>query len=222
MIYDIFVLAHVITFAYWLGTGLAGWQLARIKNPEHIRKQVEFATSSQGALFDVIPRICMPMTLATGVTLAVLKPGSELSILWVGIVWPLSFIWLLMLLLQHMNRTLPLMVNRVSYIDAGLRLALLAVILGYGIFSLWGQTHPALPLWLGLKVIIFGIIMAVGLVIRFVMRPMPMLMGRVNTSTNTAEDVDEIERITGHALKGVALIWVLLVAAAALGISQPV
>ena len=218
---DIFLLSHILVFTYWLGGDLASYHLARFTSEQDISQQASRAVSRMGRFFDLFPRLCMPLTLATGVTVAVLGQYADFPIFVVGAVWPICFIWVFLVLLQHFNDTLPLMVSQVSKLDMLLRLIVLVFVIGLGGHALWGEVFKA-PAWIGIKTFLFAGAMLLGMGVRLVMRPFPAALERVQAGTGSDKDRDIIKHTATRARRMVMMVWLLLIGAAAVGIAKPV
>ncbi|MDX2142251.1 MAG: hypothetical protein SFV19_02745 [Rhodospirillaceae bacterium] len=162
--HDIMVFAHVILFVYWLGPDWGVWvtshYIAKPGLPIDERRRFLAAMLK----IDLLPRSCLILLLPVGLQLAAnleLSPltGGALQAVWVG-----AIAWLIVSWLVYLRKG-PLAGELLRRVDNGLRYIVAPVMIGAGAYSLatgaWFGSS-----WLGLKVLMFGVIVALGLILR--------------------------------------------------------
>ena len=78
-------------------------------------------------------------------------------------------------------------------------------------------SRPRDASWLGFKIALLGLSIALGLVIRLQLRPFGPLLGKVVAGTASAADEAALQRLIAHVKVPVWVIWIALVIAAVLG-----
>jgi hypothetical protein len=209
-------LMHVLTLVYWLGGDLGTfYSSVFVINPSLTPAQRGTALKIMMGT-DLAPRLCMPLTLATGVNLAIGLGYLPLPGIVVAFVWVMCLAWITMVLVVH-HAADRAKVERVIKFDFAFRL-LLSVSLG--LVALSGLLHllPLLAPWLGLKLLCFALTVACGLMIRVYLQPFGPAFARVMQRGPDPADDAIIASSIHRCRPYVIFIWVLLVIAAATGI----
>lgn len=214
-------LLHLLLLVYWLGADLGTFYASRFVADARL-SPAQRATAAKIMLgIDIAPRVCMPLTLASGVHLAAgyrLLPLSPAAVAWV---WLLCAAWLAGALAVHhvSGRGGAPMLARV---DGAARIAVVLVLAAAALAPALLGSAPVQG-WLAAKMLAFAGTVVCGLMIRRHLRPFgpafatlthggggdPLVLARAN---------DTIAASIRRCVPWVLAIWVLLVAAAALGI----
>jgi hypothetical protein len=162
--HDILVFAHVILFVYWLGPDWGVWvtshYIARPGLPVEERRRFLAALLK----IDLLPRSCLILLLPVGLQLAADLGLSPVTGGWLQAVWVGAISWLIISWLVYLRKG-PMAGEFLRRIDIGLRYLVAPAMIGAGAYSLaTGQWFGAS--WLGLKVMVFGVIVALGLILR--------------------------------------------------------
>lgn len=216
MDYQLWVVAHILAAGYWLGTDLAVyWIAGRIVDPT-LPPAVRGFCAKAMLLLDMVPRTCLILTLAIGLTLAA-RLGSIAPLApWLPLLWLAALAWLALawtvFRLEHSPRG-----HQLARLDFGLR-----VLIALGCAALAvdaGRAGGWIPAqgWLAAKLGIFAAIIALGLVIRVQLRPFGALYARTLASDATAADHAALRRLIARVKLPVWAIWIGLVVAVVLG-----
>ena len=206
-------LLHLLCFVYWLGGDLGTFYAAGLVVRPELSPEARVTAARIMAATDLAPRVAMPLTVASGLHLAVASGYLSLPLAAVAAAWGLCAAWLAMVLVLHHRLGLALLVRidfawRVTLV-AGL---LLVALMGYT--QAWAQPAP----WLALKLAAFAATVFCGLMIRLRVRSFgPAFAQLVRGSTDEAMN-REIAQSLGGARPWVVGIWALLLLAAFTGL----
>lgn len=206
-------LLHLLCFVYWLGGDLGTFYSAGLVVRRDLPPESRVTAARIMAATDLAPRVAMPLTVTSGLHLAVASgylawPGAAVAAAWV-----LCAAWLTMVLwLHHRPGTAALV--RVDFTWRVLLVAGLAAVALMGWTQAWPQPAP----WLALKLAAFAGTVFCGLMIRVRVRPFGPAYARL-----VRGDVDDavdrgIAQSLGRARPWVVGIWALLLLAAWTGL----
>ena len=213
--------AHILVIGYWLGTDLAVYYLSGFivdpKNPTPVRM---FATKAM-LILDMVPRTALVLTAAIGLTLTAgmgLMPALEP---WLPVAWVISLAWLALTWTVHQlgNSALG---RRLGQIDFAFRVLVVAAgfWLAFDATQDGGLITPA-P-WLGIKIAMLALSIAMGLVIRIQLKPFGPMLGKVVAGTATPADDAALQHLMAMVKIPVWVIWIALFIAAVLGSTKGV
>lgn len=208
---EVFLTAHVVLFALWLGTDMATFSLSRrLVNPEHAARGV---IAQALVSIEVVARLCLPLMLGTGVV-AANERGWIAIAPWSWVVGGGCLAWSAMVWAIHRGRAV------LVPVDLGLRSAVAVGSWVTAIGTLAGDSF--LPTdWLGAKMLCFAVIVTCGIVIRLVLRPFNAAFATIATSGSTPELEARAAGSIRRAQPFVVVIWAALVLAAAMAIAKP-
>ena len=208
--------AHLLVIGYWLGTDLAVYYLSGfIVDPSRPLAARLLATRSMLVL-DMVPRTALILTAALGLTLSArlgLIPGLQP---WVGLLWVVGLAWLALTLsvFRLEGKSLGHLLAR---IDFGFRVLLVVAAAWLAVDSGSDGGMVAHAPWLGAKIALLGLSIAMGLVIRLQLRPFGPLFSKVASGTASTQDEDALRRLIARVKVPVWVIWISLLIAAVLG-----
>ena len=209
-------LLHALCWVYWLGADIGTFYAARFV-ADRALTPAQRATAAKIMLgIDLAPRICMPLTLASGLNLAALSAGWHLPAAALALVWLACALWLATVLWLHHAPRGP-QHARVTLLDFGWRVLLLAVLsatAAAGFVGAWPLVAP----WLALKLLCFAASVACGLAIRVHLRPFATAFGALMQHGATPAGDAQIALAISRCVPYVVTIWVLLVVAAGSGL----
>jgi hypothetical protein len=209
-------LLHLLLFVYWLGADAGTFYAARFIAKRELTVPARATAAKIMLGIDVTPRICMPLTLATGVHLAWLMGALPVSGWWVAATWLLGLNWLAMVLALHQGTGSPWAARLTSF-DFRFRIVLVVALLALAIGSFAGMGLNMAP-WLALKVACYALTIVCGLMIRIHLRPFGPAFGALMKSGATPEIDAAIANSISRCVPYVLAIWVLLVVCAAAGL----
>lgn len=206
---------HLLVFVYWLGGDLGAFAASFAAVDARKAPEARRAALQLIADVDMAPRSALILALPTGVTLAALKgwlplPGWSLAIAWiVGGAW-LALAWRL-----HLAHAPPGAPERV--IDLALRWVALAGLIAAGGAGLAGALP--IPGFLASKLLLLAGAIALGLLIRVRLRPLGPALAALARCEPDADAA--IAGVLARSRPLVVGIWLLISAAALLGLAKP-
>jgi len=218
--YDIFSLLHVLAFVYWLGADLGVLYAARYGADERLPIETRQTIGDIMAFIDLFPRLSVPLIGATGATLAYLSGSFRIEEIWLWVGWLAALVWISSNLFIYMNRANPERASGVVLFDTLWRIILLVAIAGVAVASLLGVGITS-SISLGAKLLIFAMAIALSLVLRLLFRPYRPALRRIVEHGDNATDTAIMKKALASARPVVILIWLLTIAAAAIGLWKP-
>ncbi len=209
-------LSHLLLFVYWLGADLGTFYAARFVANEKLAPDARATAAKIMLGIDLTPRVCMPLTLATGVHLAWLIGALPVAGLWVAVSWLVCLNWLAMVLVLHHGGAAAWAV-RLAAFDFRFRVLLVALLLAWTVSALAGEGPVTAP-WLSVKIACYALTIVCGLMIRVHLRPFGPAFGALMRGGATAEVNAAIAGSIARCVPFVWAIWGLLVVCAAAGL----
>ena len=209
-------LLHLLVFAYWLGGDLGAFYASRFLILPGVPAERRLLALKIVNDVDMAARTSLILTLPTGLALAQSKawldPGWPVvvAVAAVSAVW-LAFAW-------HIHNAHGQAPEALRRADLAIRWALLLGLSGWVIAGL-AELTP-LPLFLALKLLILAGCIALGLIIRRVLRPLGAAIAGLAGPDRAAAETS-LAKTLGRARALVACIWALLIAAALTGLWTP-
>jgi hypothetical protein len=209
------LLLHVLILVYWLGGDLGAFVASfLIANPAKDRAARLGAAGLLGDV-DMGPRTALILAFPTGFTLAVTRGWLALDPLWIVVAWIAALLWLSIAWRIHVSHAGPALSLR--RFDLGLRWLAAAALGAGGIAGLAGATDW--PLFLNLKLLILAGCVLTGLLVRRLTADLGPALGALAIGQGDADA--RIARSLTVTRPAVLLIWLLLLAAALLGLWKP-
>jgi hypothetical protein len=217
--HDVLVFIHVVLFVYWLGPDWGVWvtshYIAKPGLPIDERRRFLAAMLK----IDLLPRSCLILLLPVGLQLAAdlgLSPVTGAALI---AVWAFALSWLIVSWLVYLRKG-PLAGELLRRVDNGLRYVVAPVMIGAGGYSLvTGQWFGAG--WLGLKVMVFGVIVALGLILRRFVGLWVTGFQRLATEGPTAEIEGMFTTALARSRPVVIVFWGCSALMAFLGVVKP-
>jgi hypothetical protein len=205
--YRLVVFLHVLLFAYWLGSDLGVFICGLFARRPGVTPEGRAALRQAGALIDMAPRTCLVLMVPVGLTLAT-SYGSPIRGLPLALIWVAALAWLWLVWQVHWKQGEAL--GKLLWrIDFALRTAVMAGFVGFGAFCL-ATGGPIAGRWLAVKMLLFGLIILAGIVVRILLLAPAPAAPRPGSGDSQAR----IRQV-------VFLIWGLVAVIAFLGVTKP-
>lgn len=207
---------HIVGLAYWLGGDLGVFYSSFVVANKSAPSNVRVAAAKMLFALDQAPRLCMTMMLPLGAHLAWRLGVLPISSALMTTIWVIAFLWLLSVIFLHSgtSATAKAIVTKVDYVY---RIAVIAILIGTGVTSLLGDAIQ-IPYWVAWKLIIFGTMIALGLLVRIVLKEFGPAFGNLIADNVSDEDNAAISRSLGRTRPFVVCIWIGLLLSTALGL----
>ncbi|EED34061.1 conserved hypothetical protein [gamma proteobacterium NOR5-3] len=215
--YSLIKLIHLLGFCYWLGGDIGVFYSSGFVVRDDLSREQRLMAGRIMLALDLIPRICMSITLTVAALLAsqlklALAPGELFILILLG---PL---WLALVLVLHFRHAAAsgILVS----VDKLLRWTVIGAILIY-VANAWFADELAPPPWLLLKLLGFAVLVFLGLLIRagfggFAAGYAALLKDHPDALENAAMQ-SSLSRVRPLVLA----IWTILIFEAYLGIAKP-
>ncbi|MEM8988455.1 MAG: hypothetical protein AAGC95_17205 [Pseudomonadota bacterium] len=211
-----FTVLHLLIFAYWLG-GDAGVFYSSLVVTDGKRSPEARITAAKILLnVDMVPRICLLLALPTGLALAASKGWVALTPIWIVLAFVAAAAWITLIFKLHSAHGAKLLTG----IDTIGRIALLAGLAGAGVLGLMNTF--SWPTFLSVKLLILAGAVAMGLLVRLLLRPFGPAFAAMVANGPTPETDAVIKGAIARSRGPVVAIWILLIAAATFGVATPV
>ncbi|MEQ7156269.1 hypothetical protein [Brevundimonas aurifodinae] len=209
------LLLHVLILVYWLGGDLGAFVASYlIADPTRDRAARLGAAGLLGDV-DMAPRTALILAFPTGFTLAVARGWLALEPVWIVAAWAAGLVWLGLAWRIHLKHAAP--TSGLRRFDLGLRWTAAALLGAGGLAGLAGAT--GWPLFLNLKLLILAACVLTGLLVRRLTADLGPALGAL--AAGQADADARIARSLAVTRPAVLLIWLLLLAAALLGLWKP-
>lgn len=212
-------LLHILVFVYWLGGDLgaffSSYTLVDGKKPIEARMMALKVLNN----VDMAPRTAIILAFPTGLTLAADKGWLAVPALLVAAVWIVALVWLTMVWRVHLKHLPPSAVER--RIDMTIRWSAALGLTVYGLGVVTGMVENT-PFFIGVKCLLLAATIFAGLMIRVALAPLFTAIREMVANGPTPEG----DRIMHHVIMRrskptVVSIWIIITAAALVGIATP-
>jgi hypothetical protein len=204
--YRLTAFLHVVLFAYWLGADLGVFICGRLASRPNLTPDTRQMVRRVGQLIDMGPRTALVLMVPAGLILAS-QYGSPIVGTPLVLVCVASLAWLWMVWAIFRQPHTP-MGKTLWKIDLALRAALTLSFIGFGV-STWVTGEPIAFQWLAAKIVVFGLILLDGIILRLVLYRQEARGGKPSPTLQRA------------LISAVLLIWLFVATAAFLGVVKP-
>jgi len=216
--HGIWRLIHILLFVFWLGADLGVLISAHLAKRSDLTFEQRAMLLKVASIIDMAPRTSFALMLPVGLQLSVNLQQIPLGTPGLALCWLFSAVWLVVMWGIPLNegKSLAVWLEKIQILLlSGLTLVLVAV----GAWSMFGE-GPVISDWLSLKIIVFGLICGLAIVLDLAFRPVGPAFAELAERGSTPE----IEaKITAGINKTIAVVLVLyggLVISALIGISK--
>lgn len=217
--YLLLVIVHVLLFAYWLGADWGVYVTSRYVADPQLSLEERCRFLQAAFRIDLLPRISFTLLLPVGVQLAAYYGAWPFPRAFLPIVWMFAIAWMMLNVAGYLRAGTPVG-DQIRHMDQYIRLAMVPVLIGVGLWSVF-TGRPIAPLFVALKVTVFGCMIVVGLILRAIMKNWAIGFHRLATEGSSAA-VDAIFQVSlGRARYIAYLMWSLSGVMATLGVVKP-
>jgi hypothetical protein len=217
--YVLIKLLHILLFVYWLGADIGVFYSARFVREASLGREARQTATRIMGWVDQIPRYCLVLMLPVGYTLALQVGVVQLPPVFLVLLWVIGAAWLAMVWAIHHYQGTP-RAERLRSIDLVWRV-MLALGLVWDAVQGFQRTGHLYTDWISLKFLIFAALIGCGIMIRVLGKPIGPALRAILASGSTPELEAQVARGFSRTRPFVLAIWVLLVAAAWVGIAKP-
>jgi hypothetical protein len=216
--HTVLVILHVILFAYWLGADWGVFVTARYVADPALTLDERRRFLRAAMQIDLMPRIAFPLLLPVGMQLAATYGAWPAGGPLMAVAWVFAIAWLAVNVLGYRRVGTPAG-DRLRRIDQSVRFVLAPVLIVVGLAALI-VGRPELPLFVALKLMVFGAMIVVGLILRSIMGQWAAGFRKLATEGRSA-DVDAMFlQSLGRARLIAFGMWSLSGAMAVLGVAR--
>lgn len=209
------LLLHVLILVYWLGGDLGAFVVSfLIANPGKDRAARLGAAWLLGDV-DMAPRTALILAFPTGFTLAATRGWVAVDLVWIAVSWAAGLVWLFIAWRIHLSHAAP--ASSLRQFDLGVRWVVAAGLGAGGVAGLAGVS--SWPLFVNLKLLILAGCVLTGLLVRRLTADLGPALGAL--AAGQADADARIARSLAVTRPAVLFIWLLLLAAALLGLWKP-
>jgi hypothetical protein len=203
-------LFHALCWVYWLGADLGTFYAARFVANPALPVSARGAAAKIMLVIDLAPRICMPLTLASGLHLAAWQGLLPLGAAGITAVWAVGLLWMAAALWLH-HAAPGTRKDRVTRVDFGWRALVVAALVALAFSGVVAS-------WLALKVLCFAGTVLCGMAIRVHLKPFGAAFGALMQRGPSREGDAVISASIARCVPYVLVIWALLIVSAAAGL----
>jgi hypothetical protein len=216
--FEITLFLHVLLFVYWLGGDLGVFLSSKYVVDPSLSSEARLVAMKIMAGCDLGPKICMSLMLTVGGILSELHGITHPWWQMIGIVL-LGPIWLSMVLVLHYNHGAAY-IPALTKLDFWFRCILIVGLIVSTTYS-WTTGRLDNDPWMAGKLLVFALLVFFGLMIRVNLKGFNATLGRL--IEGNVDDKDNIAMIDSlnKVKPWVFGIWIGLIVAATLGITQP-
>jgi Na+-transporting methylmalonyl-CoA/oxaloacetate decarboxylase gamma subunit len=212
----VFLLLHLLVFAYWLGGDLGAFYSSRLLVDAERSPEARAAAATILMNVDMAPRMGLIFAFPTGFALAIQRGWMGVDPVWIAPAFVVAALWAVAAWLVHL-KTGPH--ELAGHLDAGVRWLVLTALTVAALLSFAGLYN--LPLFVALKLLLLALAIACGLMIRRALKPFAPAFGALVSGQGDTAGDEVIAASLAHAKRYVLVIWLMLFAAAALGVWTP-
>ena len=215
--YDVLVFVHILLFAYWLGADLGVFYGARMAAKPGLTYQERIKIRHVVMVVDMAPRTALILMLPVGFQLAsnwVTTLSGTLLFIWVA-----SLVWLTLMWAVHLTGGTDLG-EVLRRIDLTVRYVLMVFLFCLGLYSLLANS-PMEPNWLAAKVLLFGLVIAAGIGLRYFAARNPPIFEDLRLEQNVPEAEQRLDANRKAGARVALLLWTLVAVMAFLGSTKP-
>ncbi|MBR78309.1 MAG: hypothetical protein CMP02_02280 [Woeseiaceae bacterium] len=212
--------AHILAMAYWLG---GEWGVFNASRPvtdinlslEERRRHMETAY-----LIDILPRTAIILLLPLGLHMGSIMTYHPLGSEWVIPMWVFVAFWLSITFTAFRFRGTDkgLFYTRV---DESFRYVVIPMLVGFGIYSLF-TGWPFTASWYAAKALIYGLLLIIGLLLRFIMKEWVILFRILDNEGSNVEVENKLSKSLAFGRFLAYFYWIGIATVAWFGVFKPI
>jgi len=219
-VYFLLLFAHVMLFAYWLGSDVGVFYGMRFVLDSRLSIETRRTVMALVHWIDAIPRICLvlmvPVGLSLSIILGLLDVPEQSQSLFLAALWVIGLFWLYLVVRIYggAKSWLP----RTDYV---IRVSTMLGFFVAGVSSLAGK-GPFLAgnEWLAMKAILFAGVIGCGLMLRILGRPFGAALAQILDGRSTPEVEARLRETMVQSKRVVLVLWALVACIAFLGLTK--
>ncbi|MCS6948185.1 MAG: hypothetical protein NZM12_11265 [Steroidobacteraceae bacterium] len=217
--YAIWQYVHILLFVYWLGADLGVFFAARyvaradLPTPERLRFLELLLTVDMG------PRTALILMVPVGFVLATQLGLTPFAAPWLPLIWIVAVAWLALTWRLFWLGRDP-RAQSWTRIDYWLRVVVAALFVSLGLTSL-ATSRPVPVDWLAVKMLLFGIVVVLGLLLRTTIRDWAVGFERLRDPGQVETGNALIRSAYRRATRLAHTLWLLIAIIALLGVTKP-
>lgn len=207
---------HILAFVYWLGGDLGTFLASRYVVDQKLGVEARTVALKIMLACDQGPKLSMPLILPVGVQMASISGLMPLPPWALVLMWLVAALWLTNVLVLYFNEG-KAFIARLGHIDLVFRLVIVAGLVFFAVLGLLDRA-PILADWLAWKILVFAALVGCGIAIRIHLKPFGPAFTRLVTEGTSNEVNDIMAACVARCRPFVWVIWLGLLANAAIGI----
>lgn len=213
------VFAHILMFVIWLGMDLGVYYCGKFTSRRDLNYQERSRFLELLLLLDMGPRTALVLMVPLGVQLSqdlglIRLPAPLLPLIWiVGLAW-LAMVWL-----QYL-RPAAAFQPWLARADYMIRYLVIAVFIISGLGAIFLDAGVATA-WLRLKLVFFGAVVSMGLVLRATLPPWLAALEQLKQDPTSEQAQSRVETIYKHAGRWAHGLWAFVIVMGFLGTVKP-
>jgi hypothetical protein len=217
--HEVWLFFHILLFVFWLGADLGVLVSAHLAKSSDLSFEQRVTLLKVASIIDMAPRTAFALMLPVGLQLSVNLRQIPLETSGLALSWLFSAAWLAVTWGIVLNHGKPL-AEWLEKIQLLLLTVLTLVLVGVGAWSMLGD-GPVLGGWLSFKIIVFGLICGLAIVLDLAFRPVGAAFAELAEHGSTPEVEARITAGINKTIAVVLVLYVALVVAAFIGITKP-
>ena len=211
--------AHILMFVIWLGMDLGVYYCGKFTSRRDLSYQERSRFLELLLLLDMGPRTALVMMVPLGLQLSQDLGLIALPLTAMTLIWVIGLSWLAMVWLQYLqpDSALRPWLARVDYF---IRYLVIAGFIIAGLSAMFLDAGIQAP-WLRLKLVLFGAVVSMGLVLRASLPPWLAALAQLREHPDSEQIQNRIETIYRHAGRWAHSLWALVLLLGFLGTVKP-
>lgn len=210
--------AHIIAMAYWLGGEWGVFNASRPITNSKLSLEERQRHMETAYRIDILPRTGIILLLPLGLHMGAILRTQPLDGPWIVGMWVFVAFWLCITYGAFFKRGTDTGL-RLTKIDESFRYVVIPALLITGVWSLIGD-GPYTFDWYSAKVVLYGVALIIGLLLRFIMRDWVIQFRKLAEGPDPAAEARLDQRLAYG--RGLAYIyWVVIASVAFFGVAKP-